>query len=406
MRFENLESRESHASGESSWTRFWFARAPSDTLALVRLFLGLSCVLRFTGLYGFANRAVQGKLGFGLPIHRFSAGSWRFDDVHVPLVDGVPGLTLAQYHSLEAAALVLGALFCLGAGARVVGPLLGVVLLWMQVFDQAAFKHHLFTLGIACLVVGLGPCSDRFSLDALVLQRFKHVARGPRLRSVLPLRMLQTLVSAVYLFSTVAKVNASWLEGFLFRWTVEKSPAPPETLLGILQRGPLAGPWYIALSWGTLVIEAFLVFGFWHPRLRPWALAVGYVLHASIELTLDVGSYSSTMLALYVAFLWPQARSTIVRFDPGRASSRRAALVVRLLDWGARFTVVPGALQPDERGNSPLLEAGPADGGWKHTGERAIWFLLARLPLLQPVGLVGETWWKWRRRVVDETRLG
>lgn len=372
----------------AAWSRFWCARVPSDTLALVRLFLGLSCVLRFTGLYGIVNRATQGHLSFGLPIHRFSAGSWRFADIHVPVVDGLPALTLDQYRSLEVAALVLGVLFLLGAGARVVGPLLGACLLWMQVFDQAAFKHHLFTLGIAVLVVGLAPSSDRFSVDALLARRWRKDAASPRERSVLPLRMLQTMVSAVYLFSTVAKLNASWLEGFLFRWNVEKSPAAADTWMGMFQQSALATPWWITVSWATILIEAFLVVGFWHPRLRPWAFAAGYLLHASIELSLDVGSYSTTMLALYVAFLAPAARATVVRFDPASPASRRAALVVRLLDWGARFQVVPGPLTGSAAGPA-LLELSARDGGWKCTGRRAFWFVLGRLPLVQPLGLVG-----------------
>jgi hypothetical protein len=383
----------------SAWTRFWFSRAPSDSLALVRLFLGLSCVLKLTGLYGVVNRMAIGKLAFGAPLHRYTSGSWRFDDIPVPLFGErtTALLTFEDYQHLEAAALVLGALFCLGLGSRLVGPLLGASLLLMQTFDQAAFKHHLWTLGVACLVVGLAPCADRFSLDALLARRLgARFGRGAEragarvMRSVLPLRLIQTMVTAIYLFSTVAKLNDTWFSGFLFRFGLMRSPKS-EMVETMAAGGALLDLLWVSLSWAALAIEAFLVFGLWHPRWRKLAFATGLVFHVSLEIAIDVGSYSSTMLALYLAFAAPAARATTVRFDPTRAASRRAAWLVRVLDWGARFAVVPGSIE------GGVLEAHGSEG-WKHTGARAIATILGGLPLLLPFGLLAEQVLIRRRR--------
>lgn len=358
--------------------RFWFARAPSDRLAVVRIFLGLSCVIRSTGLYGLGPRIVLDKLAVGLPIHRYSSGSWRFDDVQVKLVDAFPTLTLEQYHTLEAAALWLGVLFMLGVGARVTGPLLGVVLLATQLFDQAAFKHNIFTLGLAILVVGLSPCSDRFSVDAALSLR----GRRSTVRSVLPVRMLQVMVSAVYLFSFKAKLNSSWTTGYLFEFTYTHLGGADMAVNRWLYDAHVLPLLWLASSWGTLVVELFLVFGFWRRRFLPYAIAAGVVMHAVIDLSLDVGSFSSTMIALYCAFLPASARTRLVR-----VRSRAQALVVRALDWAAHFDVV---VAPSTKAIAVL----DRDGAVVVDGRAAFWHVVERLPLAMVFGVA-------RRAVVD-----
>jgi hypothetical protein len=199
---------------------------------------------------------------------------------------------------LENIGLVLALLLFVGLAARLAGALLGASFVWMVTFDIGAFKHNTFTLGLACLLIALTPCTDALSLDARIKRR---LARPPPAeRSVLPVRLLQVWVCAIYTFATLAKVNESWWGGRFFEMVVDERRVhmSPQFL-------SIAGAHavHVVLGVCTLLLEGLLSFGLLVPRTRRIALLLGVLFHVTLELTTDVGAYSYTMFALYALFL-------------------------------------------------------------------------------------------------------
>lgn len=74
------------------------------------------------------------------------------------------------------------------------------------------------------------------------------------------------------------------------------------------------------LTFGTLATELAIGVLVWNRVARPWVLAVGVVLHLSIEFTLGVGFFNIAMLTLYLAFLSPTAAETLLAVGRDRAS--------------------------------------------------------------------------------------
>lgn len=141
--------------------------------------------------------------------------------------------------------------------------------------------------------VALMPAGQLWSLDAR--------RQEPQPRAPWGLRLLQLQVSAVYLFSVVAKLHGtSWQNGTAVGKAVQ---------LDDLQRIPV--PQWAAtsvtlsalLTYGTLLAEGFLVFGLWRRSTRWYAMATGVAIHLGIEATLLIGWFSLTIICCYLAFV-------------------------------------------------------------------------------------------------------
>ncbi|MDP2342086.1 MAG: HTTM domain-containing protein [Deltaproteobacteria bacterium] len=353
--------------------RWLFGVVDGSIYGLLRLFFGLSGVCKFTGMTSPAPRLVKGGFDLGLPLHRYGVNS--FSPGVLPSDLGAffqP--SLETYRSVEAAALIMAVVVVCGAFSRLSTLLFAGCCWWLLLVDPAGFKHNLFALAVFGLLIGLSPCGDRFSLDSVVL-RFFRGPRPARLRLVFSLRLVQVQLAVIYLFSTAVKLNDGWATGHLLGYGRHKGAARAVDF-GLDWAVPLMtwGPLYAVGSWITVVVEAFLIVDFFSRRTRTWALFLGVCLHTAIDLGVDVGSYSLTMFAVYVAWLSPAPRQHHVVAPP------RAAFLIRALDWFARFDVVTG-------------DAGSAVR-WKEVA--------LRLPLTFPAAFVldraARLRERWRRR--------
>ena len=181
----------------------------------------------------------------------------------------------------------------LGWRTRVAAVVVAVLLVVLQRRDVYVLNSGDLLLRELAVFVALMPAGETWSLDAR--------RRGSQLRAPWALRLLQLQVSALYLFSVVAKLHGtSWQDGTavgkalqledLQRLVVPQGLATSVTLSALL-------------TYGTLLVEAFLVVGLWLPRTRWWAMATGVAIHLGIEATLLIGWFSLTVICCYLAFV-------------------------------------------------------------------------------------------------------
>jgi hypothetical protein len=315
--------------------RWLFDVVDGGVYGLLRLFFGLSGFCKLTGMTSPLPRLVKGDFDLGFPLHRYGPNNFA---PGVLLSDLGPLFqpTLETYRHVETAALILSVAVVVGLCSRVTTLLFAVCCWWLLLVDPAGFKHNLFALAVFGTLIAAAPCGDRFSLDARLLARIWG-PRPPRPRMVFWLRLVQMQLSIVYLFSTLVKLNEGWGTGHLLGNGMHRSADRfVDAGFGLLVPLVTFRPMYAVASWITVVVEAFLVFGFWFPRTRTWALFLGVCLHTAIDIGVDVGSYSLTMFAIYTAWLSPAPRQHRL------VAPRRIALLVRALDWFARFDVVVG----------------------------------------------------------------
>jgi hypothetical protein len=106
---------------------------------------------------------------------------------------------------------------------------------------------------------------------------------------------MQIQLSLVYFFTAIAKTNPLFLSGSVLIGHSSLPDIPGAAVtLGMMSVIAVAG-------------EYFLSFALWFPRLRPWGIAFGVVLHVGIPIVMGFSAglivFSLATLSVYALFL-------------------------------------------------------------------------------------------------------
>ncbi len=383
------------------WDRFWCAPASRQTLGLVRIFFGFVFFLRMTGatgLYRFDTITMRFPKRSVFPIRDM------FDSWSMPysLLEWLPIPSEFWWGRIEEALLLLSVLLTVGLFTRIVAPVLAGLFTYVFFLSQMHFYHHMLLYGIVFWILAFCRCGQHYSLDA--------TRRDPRARdalgSMLPLRLIQVLVCAIYFFTFLWKSNSGWTTGSIMEIFEET--------------GSLKGPFvdwsqsflpHQVLSVGTLIIEGALPVCLLWPVTRRLAIFAGVCLHIGIDATMNVNSYSYQMFALYIAFLTPAASATVVLFDGSCGLCQRGRRVMSFFDWLRRLrwvdfhseegrAVLPGKAPEDLSREMHLI----TPGGETRVGFAAWREILASCPMsflpgmllfIPPLPWIGRHVYRW-----------
>ncbi|WP_437736120.1 HTTM domain-containing protein [Sorangium sp. So ce1335] len=188
--------------------RAFFAEAPAERLAIVRLLVG-----GFALVY-LCVRAVHLQRVGHLPPDGFRP-------VGVVSVLSAP-LPLWAVRGLIGAAIAAGAAFVAGFKFRVAGPLFGALLLWVLTYRNSwgMVFHTENLLVLHVIALGLAAAADAYSLDARAARRAGSVSSTsstsstsvPHARYGWPLRLLCAITVTSYFIAGVAKLRNSGLD--------------------------------------------------------------------------------------------------------------------------------------------------------------------------------------------------
>lgn len=112
---------------------------------------------------------------------------------------------------------------------------------------------------------------------------------------------LRLLVSAMYLFAGLAKINGVWLSGVVLHTTVERGP---------FSWGWMPEPVWAAGAVAVVAVELWMSVGLWFRRARDVTVAVGVLLHLGMVVTMLQGvvqasqfvAFAGGPVVLYLAF--------------------------------------------------------------------------------------------------------
>ena len=287
----------------AAFRRWAFAPVDTAPMAALRIACGL-LVLGWTLAYLPDAQTFLADDGTQPAHERGTDGWWVVDLVS-------PYATLALL-ALAAIALTVG------WHTRLASVMVAVVLVAVQRRNPFVLNSGDLLLREMAILIALMPAGERWSLDAR--------GKTPEPRAPWALRLLQLQVSAVYLFSVVAKLHGdSWPNGSAVGMSLQLEDmqriALPEAFATSVTVSAL-------MTYGTLVLEGLLIFALWLPRARWVAIPSGIALHLGIDATMLIGWFSFTIIACYLAFvpapqleraakLWPWTRGS------GAGSRRR-----------------------------------------------------------------------------------
>jgi hypothetical protein len=301
----------------SPWERFLFTPERPSPAALLRIVWGaLAALWALTLLPDVDPLLTDGALGYDRP-----RGAWSWNPLD--LVD-------VRWAPLAACVLLLVSAMATGIGyrTRLSSTVAVLCMLSLQRTNPTIFNSGDLALRQVGIAVALAPSGLLLSLDE---RRRRGTAAGgapdPR-RAPWAMRLLQLELAFGYLLSAWSKLRgATWHEG---------------TALGLAMRVEdlqrFAVPEWVfdqalllnALTWASLLFEAGFVFLVWNRRLRPWVLGVGVAFHLGIDVVFDVGFFSWTMIAAYLAFVPPHVADRWIDAVRGWWRDRRSAAPVPL----------------------------------------------------------------------------
>ena len=237
---------------------------------------------------------------------------------------------LTVFNALDPSGLVLGPLFFAVTGMMIVGYMARIAAAWVAASVLVIYltgqygnsvaqanHHHVYLLLSATLLLAFAPCGSSYSID-----RYRAARRAERMGLPAPAergpvwaqRLIVLQLAALYFWAAVDKSDWAWLSGDrlaqIVTWTYSGRP------LAVLLDRPalLAG-----LAILVVAVEYGLALGVVVRRWVAVVLPVGIALHAAFYLLLPVGTYSITMIVLYLAIPDPDAVHRILDRLQGHA---------------------------------------------------------------------------------------
>lgn len=309
-------------SAAQAWTRFWFQPESTATLALVRIAFGVLVLLwaislgpdlrLFFSTEGLVPTVPDGE--WWVSVFDIESSWTVVVATYVLLLVGAVGLTVGWWTRLSALVVFLATMSLTRRAPYVFNS------------GDMLFRHF-------ALFLLLAPAGASLSLDRWRRHRgdvLDHAHRAPW-----ALRLMQVELVIVYVGTVWAKVRGTeWNDGTAISYAlrigdITRFELPDRVLESELISG--------VLTYGTLAVEALVPILIWSRRTRPYAIAAGLLLHAFIELTVEVGFFSLLLGVAYLAFVpaesaegWITRRATAARaWRATRRSKKPAAATAR-----------------------------------------------------------------------------
>jgi hypothetical protein len=270
-----------------SWQAFWFRPEPIYTLGLIRIAFGVLTVA--WGLSLLPDLYELFGTGGVTPLPPESPYAWglfEFWSGDRTIVVGCIALVVA------------GIAMTVGWRSRLAAFVVFVLILSFQHRNPAVFNSGDALIRIEALIIALSPCGAALSLDQ---RRRAGSFWSAQPRARWPLRLMQVQLSLIYLSTVQVKMSGdTWPGGTAVSYALQLD----DMLIVRMPHWFVASPLLINVAtWGTLTIELMLGILVWNRRLRPWVLAAGAIMHATIMLTINVGFFTLAMFVLYLAFI-------------------------------------------------------------------------------------------------------
>lgn len=208
--------------------------------------------------------------------------------LRIPRIDALPVLPQPAVALFLGAWVLAGIAFCLGWHTRAAGILLTGFQVYALALDHQLYSNHLYLMALSTLLLTLAHSGASFSLDARRRGMVPYIPAWP-------VALMRVLISIVYGFAVLAKLNAFFLSGIVLRQNM-KVPGMEH----------LPNWAFMILALASVATEAFLAYAFWNKRLKVFAFAVGLGFHVTIVFTMwlfpDLLTFAVLMGSAYLAF--------------------------------------------------------------------------------------------------------
>ena len=194
--------------------------------------------------------------------------------------------------------MVLAALFvCIGLWYHWSALILFLSFTYVELIDLTYYLNHYYFVSLVCFALIFLPANRAFSVD-VQLGRVKFCNQVPPWT----INCLLLLISIVYLYAGLAKVNTAWL----------LEAMPLKLWLPAHNKMPILGPifdWEITpylFSWFGMIYDTFIVVLLLLPATRSIAYVFVVVFHLMTGLLFQIGVFPIVMIGVTTLFFSAQ----------------------------------------------------------------------------------------------------
>lgn len=186
------------------------------------------------------------------------------------------------------------AAFCVAIGFyyRITSFLLFLSFTYIELMDKTTYLNHYYFVSLVCFLLMLLPANAAFSVDAWRKER--QVTQVPRY-TIDALRLLMTIL---YLYAGLAKINSDWLLQAqpLRTWLPAKNDLP---VIG----GLFNFVWMAYLfSWAGCIYDLSIPFLLYWKKTRTWAFFAVIVFHLLTAALFPIGMFPHIMIVSALIF--------------------------------------------------------------------------------------------------------
>lgn len=175
---------------------------------------------------------------------------------------------------------------------------------YIELMDKSTYLNHYYFTSLVCLLLIFIPAHVYFSVDA-----YRRPALLANRISVFYPNSLKLLITILYVYAGLAKINSDWLLHALpLRiWLPARNDTP---IIGFLFNYPWVA--YV-FSWVGCLYDLSIPFLLWNRRTRPWAYAAVVIFHGLTALLFPIGMFPYIMIVTALLFFSAEFHEGVVR---------------------------------------------------------------------------------------------
>lgn len=319
-------------------------------------------------------------------VERMQEGIAYSDVFYHPWVSWFPEPPRELYFAMLVAGCISAILVAVGLFTRPAVWATFAIVACNVFLSETHFRHNRHFLLAFLLCMSFVPAGRLYSVDAW-LARWRRRRRerrrgkgadGPDPTAPMwPLWLLRVLAVTPYFGSGFSKlIDHDWWGGLVtwdrvnrYRGVAEAQGAPPWLMDLLVTR-----EFHVVFAKVAILTELFLFAGLWFRKTRYAAVWVAVCFHATINVSTRVQAFSYLAIAGLLIWVVPSERDRELRLRLDRRWGRVLCVLVRHLDWLARFRV------RETEGEGPTVTLIDRDGR-RYEGPRASRYALSRLPV-------------------------
>lgn len=342
-----------------SFMNFLFERVDNSKLIVFRIFFGLLMMVESWG-----------AIATGWVKETFVEPKFTFNFIGFDWTQVLVGDTMYVVYGIMG---LLGLLIMLGAFYRT--AIIGFFVLWSLTYfmQKSHYNNHYYLVMIVSFLMIWMPANGYLSVDSNLNSRIKSDGL-PRWNYII----FQILISCVYIFAAIAKINPGWMDNHFLPLRLKSSAAwfeqqfGPNLFSAYLNNPDLAQFLaYSGIAFDFLIVP-FLIF----KPTRTIAFVLALIFHLFNSLTLHIGIFPYFALALCIFFFdSSEIKRIFLPFKTRNIMDERilvSAVRKRLVIW---FIIIFTAFNLYLPLRHLLI---PDDVLWTEEGHRMAWRMMLR----------------------------